>query len=153
MQIIRNKSMAATGLVAVLVVLFSFSSAPSGGDKFEIYLNNKLVVEQYVYAKNAPQYLTLYRGNYNGSISVYYSHCGKLGTGRSIVVKDEQDRTIKEWQFGDDSDKLMTWEAKELMDLQTSDARSSLRLYYYSKEMPQGKLLATIVKGSTSRES
>src|SRR5688572_26417235 len=100
MQTINKKILAIPLLlIALSACLVSFSPAP-GGDKFEIYLNNKLIVEQYVSQKaTAVKYLTLYPGNYNSRIDVYYSHCGHTGTDRKIIIKDENSRTIKTFEF------------------------------------------------------
>jgi hypothetical protein len=154
MKLITKKSIAATGLLTICITLVSFSALP-GGDKFEIYLNNKLVMEQYVSQKASPQYLTLHRGNYSGKISVYYTECGKTGTDRSIVLKDEQNKVVKKWQFADVTadNKMMTWNVKEIMDLQSGNSQSTLKLFYSSRELPQGRLLATVVSGNKAQVS
>jgi hypothetical protein len=136
--------------IALCASLLSFISIP-GGDKFEVYLNNKMILEHFVTQRTA-QYLTLHQSNYNDRIDIYYSHCGKIGTSRYIVIKDEQDKVLKQWQFPNATaeNRNMTWKVKEIMDLQKGKDRRSFKLYYISREIPGGKLLATVVMANSS---
>lgn len=152
MQPISKKITATAAFLSFLcVTLFSFTPAP-GGDRFEIYLNNKLVLEQFVSQKADATYLTLHQSNYNDQIGVYYSHCGQTGHARSITIRDEDNRVIKTWKFADAAgDKgTMSWKVKDIMDLQKHKSHARLKLFYSSRELSAGKLLATVVKGDNS---
>lgn len=149
MKLISKKSMALTLLTTVAVFMMSFIPAP-GGDKFEIYLNKKLVVEQYVSQSSmTPKYINLTSANYNQSIDVYYYHCGKTGTSRSILLKDMKGKILKKIDFTDANSKTMSWKVKDIMDLLKGD-RHSLKLYYTSRELPSGRQLATVTNGGNS---
>lgn len=138
-------------LLAVCATLFSFSSY-RGGDSFSIFLNDKLVFEQHVSKTEGVKSFELGKANYNDRLSIYYSHCGKPGKGRSIVIKDENNKTLKEWHFGDASStkSSMTCKVGDILDLQKNKA-GKLQLYYSSKELPNGHLLAAIVVGDKGK--
>lgn len=151
MRPIQKKSLLVTA-IAVLASFALVSFKAPGGDKFEIYLNKKLVMEHYVHSSSATmKYLTLHPGNYNNTIEVCYSHCGTVGTSRSIILKDAQNKTLKKWDFADagSGSKNMSWKVKEIMDFQKGD-NPTLKLYYSSKELPEGRMLATVVTGKAS---
>jgi hypothetical protein len=153
MQTINKKSsLAAALLLTLCVTLVSFSGRPGGQDKFEIYLNHKLILEQYVSQTMTPKYLTLHQSNYNDQIDIFYNHCGKIGKQRRIVIKDEQDRILKKRDFADASfnDGNMNWKVKDIMDLQKDRNLTKLNLYYSSAEIPAGRLLAIVVQGNNN---
>jgi hypothetical protein len=147
MQTMYKKTFAATVLLVVLSIpLFSFFSAP-GGDKFEIYLNNKLVLEQYVSTTMSPRFISLAPDNYNSKIDIYYKHCGLTGKNRALILKDANNKVIKKWQFTN-TGAAMTLKGKDIMDFQ-KDNTKTLRLFYSSAELPQGRLLATVGKAES----
>src|SRR3989337_1641585 len=87
-------------------VLSSFSVAP-GGDHFEVYLNKKLVFQQIVSQPGSLRSLSLDQGNMNDNVDVFYSHCGKIGTKRTIAIKDGKN-VLKQWRFSDADGKFMS---------------------------------------------
>ena len=144
----RNKRRFAVVLLLAFFspVLFSFTK-PAGGDSFEIYLNNKLLLQQYVVMMKSVKTISLDQSNYNGEIEIVYSHCGQTGKERKVMIRDDQNKLLKQWSFSDVSgsgSKLMSCKTKEIMDLQKTNSSGSLSLYYASKELPAGRLLATI---------
>lgn len=153
MKLINSHRIAAKtlALLAVCATLFSFSSY-RGGDSFSIFLNNKLVFEQHVHAKEGVKSFELGKANYNDQLSVYYSHCGKPGKGRSIAIKDENNKLLKEWHFGDASNTKSSMSCKvgDILDLQ-KNKQGKLQLFYSSKELPQGHLLAAIIVGDKGK--
>jgi hypothetical protein len=147
MQWPNSKSIAVKSLVLIIIstTIFSFSGK-FGGDVFEIYLNNKLISQQFVTRHEAVKTLQLDQTISEGRVIVNYSHCGQVGTDRYILIKDEKDRVVKKWHFADavGDDKNMSCRVKEILDLQ-KDSGDKLALYYVSKELPGGRLLASIV--------
>ena len=127
----------------VTVAFFSFSPKP-GGDHFEVYLNKKLVFTQIVNQPGMLKSLILDQRNIGDQVDVYYSHCGKLGTQRMIAIKDGKDM-LKQWKFSDANGKFMSVGAKELLSLKNKAADKKVDLYYSSSEIPEGRLLASIV--------
>ena len=88
-------------LIVLGLTMFSFAGR-AGGDSYKIYLNKKLITEQYVSQPSSGLIsLNLDKANYKDQIVIYYSHCGTTGKGRSIVLKDEQNKILKEWKFAD----------------------------------------------------
>ena len=141
MQTINKKTgILAIFLVAFTAILSSFSPA-GGGDKYEIYINNKMVYEHFVNYTTAAKTFTLSSANYNSKVDVRYSHCGQAGKERNITIKDGQNKVIKKWDFANGD--AMSMKAKDIIDLQKKN--KTLQLIYSSKEIPQGKLLATVV--------
>jgi hypothetical protein len=152
MQTIKKTAVAAV-IAFISVTVFSFSPA-GGGDKCEIYINNKLVVENFISHNSGAKTVTLFPGNYNNRIDVYYSHCGQTGKNRSLVLKDAQNKVIKKWEFADasGSNKAMSLKGKDIMDLQ-KEGNGTLKLFYSSKELPDGKMVASVVKATTNYAS
>ena len=137
-----------TFMVLFAAILFS-SAVFAGGDSYKIYLNKKLVTEQFVSrASSGSLNLNLGKANYNDEITVYYSHCGTVGKGRSIVVKDSKDNVLKEWKFSDSKDgsaSVMTIRVKDILAFKKNNSDASLKLYYFSAQyLPQGRLLTSI---------
>ena len=129
-------------LIALPLVAFTYASF-AGGEHYEIYLNKKLVTKQFVANAAAVLDLQLDKSNYNDEITVYYSHCGTVGKGRSIILKDDKGNIVKEWKFSDDKGSgAMTISAKEILDLKKTNGK--LNLYYAAKELPKGRKLAAI---------
>jgi len=142
-----------TGFLLLAICLgFSSFSDRKGGDSLEIYLNNKLVLEQFMYRDKSVKSLVLTDANYNDKLSIRYSHCGQPGKERSITLKDAQDRIVKKWTFANagNSNTTMSCDVKEIMDLQKTKGNITLRLCYTSVELPNGLVLVSITKGSSS---
>ena len=150
-----GKSIAAKSLalLAIITALFSFSS-PLGGDLYEIYLDNKMVVKQYVTMKEPVKTLELDKSIADQQLDVFYSHCGKTGTKRSITIRDGQN-ILKQWSYPDGGtvNTKMACKVKDLLSLQKTNNPTRVDLIYSSQEMPEGKILATLVLENDSRAS
>jgi hypothetical protein len=158
MKKITKKIWTVTALLAICFTMFSFSSR-WGGEGFEIYLNNKLVLQQFGDQMNAVKTLKLDPGSYNYQLSVKYFHCGKVGKNRDITIRDGQNKILKEWHFTDDAsaNACMNCPVKEIFAVKKGNGNTTLSLYYSSSELPKGRLIASIViatenkSGSVSR--
>lgn len=140
-----NKAIAAKSLlVLVCISLFSFTSK-FGGDSFEVWLNGKRILQQYVHVSKGVQTLHLAEASVNDRLDIYYSHCGQTGTNRLITVKDGQDRPLKVWKFTDATGKnaAMSFKLKDVLSLKKHKT-DKLNLVYSSNELPGGRMLATI---------
>jgi hypothetical protein len=115
----KAKAIKRLAAVAVCSILFSFSTGSSGGEGFEIYLNNKLVLQQYGNDLNTAKTLNLDKAADNDQLSVRYHHCGRVGKSRTITIKDAQDKVLKEWKFTDVSEAAsrMTCKVKDILGL------------------------------------
>ena len=137
------------GIITLSMGLASFSKE-KGGDYFEIYLNNRLVVQQVLHSDKNIKQLSLQQSNYNDQIKVVYSECGRIGQERKITIKDGQNRVMKQWSFvnGAKTAKEMVFNVKDILDLKRGDA--VFQLVYSSKELPKGQVLASIATPKTS---
>jgi len=133
--------------IAFSVTFFSFTSKP-GGEGFEIYLNNKLVLQQFGKDLNKVKTISIDPTLTHAQLSVKYYHCGQVGKNRVLAVKNATNKVLKEWSF-DNSAKnsnAMYCGVKEILDLQKVNS-SKLYLYYSSSQLPKERLLVTISKG------
>jgi len=147
-----NRRLMVTSLLVIFCVgLFSFSNN-RGGDSFEIWLNGKMMLQQFVHVSSAVQTLHLNVASANDKVDIYYRHCGQVGTDRYITIKDDNDRPLKVWKFADASgnNPAMSIKLKDISGLKKSKD-SKLNIFYSSNELPKGKVLATLdVSNETS---
>ena len=131
-------------LITICAALFSFSSAP-GGEGFEIYLNNKAVIQQYGNEMNTVKSLQLNQSLSNGQLTIKYHHCGKVGKNRVVTIKDGQNKMLKEFRYPDAATPVATMalNVKDILSLRKGN-NNSLKLSYSSSELPDGRVLATI---------
>ena len=142
-------------LIALSGILFSFSvkTAESifsknnfGGEGFEVYLNNKLVLQQFGKDINMVKSLQLDQSASNGQLAIRYFHCGQPGKSRVVSIKDEKNVVLKEWHFGDTKDAAakLCCNVKDILALPKLKAGQKVNLYYSSTELPNGRLLAIL---------
>jgi len=136
-------------LILVCATLFSFSPK-RGGDSFEIVLNGKRVLQQFVYASKGVQTIQLAPTSDNDKLDIYYSHCGQVGKDRYLTIKNEKDQPIKVWKFVDatDNNVAMSLKLKDILSLRKNKT-DKLNLFYSSSELPKGKVLAIIAGEET----
>src|SRR6187200_992729 len=147
-------------LIALSGVLFSFSVKTAetiyknnfGGEGFEVYLNDKLVLQQYGNDMDKIKNLQLDQSASNGQLAIRYYHCGRPGKSRIVSIKDEQNVVLKEWKFGDakDASAKVSCSVKDIVTLPKIKAGKKVNLYYAANELPSGRLLATLTSASKS---
>lgn len=139
-------------ILILSATLFSFTN-DFGGDTYEVHLNNKLVLRQMVWKQASVSDISIDLKTDAGELSVYYSHCGQTGKGRSISIRDDGHKILKEWSYANatTTHSPMNLPVKELAAL--NGAGSKLHLFYSSTELPEGKLLANIVLNSAVSSS
>jgi hypothetical protein len=143
-------------LIVLSGTLFSFSMKTAetlfpcknnfGGEGFEVYINNKLVLQQFGKEIDAVKTISLDQSESNGILAVRYFHCGQPGKSRVITIKDEQNVVLKEWRFGDTKDAAakLCCNVKDILALPKLKAGKKVNLYYASTELPKGRLLAML---------
>ena len=140
-------------LATTMACLQSFT-AKLGGEGFEIYLNNKLILWQAVNKPFTLYSLQLDKANKDDQLVIYYHHCGSTGKDRTIAIKDDKGNTIKEWKFADASgsnNKGMTIPVKELLQLEKNYSQTNLNIVYFSQQLPQGRALSAVqLNGKTT---
>jgi len=144
-------------LIVLSGILFSFSvktissyKSNVGGEGFEVYLNDKLVLQQYGEKMNTVKTLELDQRASNGQLAIRYYHCGRPGKSRVVTIKDEQNVVLKEWKFGDakDASTKVCCNVKDIFALPKFNAGKKVNLYYSAAELPNGRLLATLTTAS-----
>ena len=143
MRPIKNPATRSFLFLALSAFLFSFT--PFGGDTFQIYVDKKLVIDQPLHNYASIKTLQLDSKNPDGLVEIYYNHCGRIGKARHLQVRDENNRILKEWVFADAEGKnFMSCKVKDLLDLQKSNSKSQLNIYYTSKEMSKAQRLVSV---------
>ena len=141
-------------LLTISAALFSFTSAKNnfGGEGFEVYLNDKLVLQQYGKEMDQIKNLQLDQSASNGQLAIRYYHCGKPGKSRVVTIKDEQNVVLKEWKFGDAKDvsAKVSCNVKDIVTLPKIKTGKKVNLYYEASELPNGRLLATLTSVNKS---
>jgi len=138
-------------LLLLSAALFSFTAKP-GGEGFEVYLNNKLILQRFGDQLNTAQVLRFTDGfTANDELTIKYHHCGRVGKNRVLTIKNEADKVLQEIRFPDSAVPVagMSCKVKEIISLKKGN-NSVLKLYYTSSELPNGRLLASIVTSSAT---
>ena len=137
-------------LVVSLVTATTAFTVKDGGESFEIYLNNKLLVRQHVTQSFNLQNLSLTTANANDNLVIYYNHCGMPGKARTIAIKDATGKVLKKWTFGDagSAKEGMTIPVKELLALEKNHKGSALAIHYAARELPKGLTLTSVKFGN-----
>lgn len=140
----KRKTTGLLTLFAVIITLLSFTTN-KGGEGYEIYIDNKLVLQQYGNQTGNVKSLQLSRQDQDAQMIVKYWHCGRIGKSRQITIRDAQNRMLKQWNFGDAKNATtgMSCKVKDIVALEKGKTQS-LNLYYSSSELPKEKLLASI---------
>lgn len=136
---------ASTAVLTGAIILLQAFTAKAGGEGFQIYLNNKLIMEQSGHQFTL-QSLPLDKANINDELIIYYYNCHDKGKARSIAIKDDQGNIIKTWKFGDatGSRSGMKIPVKELLQLEKSYAHTNISLVYISQQQPKGRPLSSV---------
>lgn len=132
-------------LATACLTLLSFTS-PKGGEGFEIYLDNKVVLQKFGNQMNTVSVLQLDAASVNGQLQVKYHHCGQVGKNRVITITNGEAKVLKTWRYDDAKQQsaAMSCSVKDIITLQNPGA-GKLNLYYSSSELPGGRLLVSIV--------
>lgn len=137
-------------LLALSAALFSFTANP-GGEGYEVFVNGKVVVQKFGREMDKPHIIRFAVGTENDEITVKYHHCGRVGKNRVLTVKDEQDNVLKQIRFEDSNNPVagMSCRVSDIISLRKGNS-NALKLYYSSAELPDGRLLVSIVNSSAS---
>lgn len=132
-------------LVTACFALMSFT-APKGGEGFEIFLDNKVVLQKFGNQMNTVSVLELDAAAMNGELQVKYHHCGRVGKNRVITITNGEAKVLKTWRYDDTKEQAasMSCSVKEIINLQSPGAEK-INLYYSSSELPGGRLLVSII--------
>lgn len=136
---------------AVLLTTLSLS-AKAGGDYYRIFLNNKLILERNMMEALSLKELPIENTAASDQLVVYFSHCGAIGKGRTLTLRDENGKVVKEWKFADTDDKKASMKipVRELVQLKKHH-KGVLNLHYAAKELPKGVMIAGVSTKAASR--
>lgn len=136
-------------LSALCAVLFSFSVLP-GAHRFQVFLDSKMVLDQYVNSKVDAPSLRLDPSAHHRQLIVKYSECGRTVSGRKLIIQDKVGTPLKEWKFDGTSAGLseaMTCEVNDVLKLKQKGS-DELNLVYASSDFSRGQLIAHLLIGS-----
>jgi hypothetical protein len=143
-------------LLLFVSALFSFSEKGVGGDSYSIHLNDKLILQHYVHSNKEVKPISISESAANEMLSIRYSHCGKIGTSRTLAVTDEQNNVLKQVHFPDASGETalsMTVKVKDILALRKGNSSKRVNLFYSAKELGEGRVLATLVLADETKAS
>ena len=138
----KTKLSLAIALSLVCAFLSSFVALP-GSDSFEVYLDNELLMKEYVYGDRANKSITLDK-NSQATVTVSYSHCGITGTSRKLSLIDDQKKLLKEWSFGDVGSKVKDPMPVTVKEIVAASNGKSATLYYKAKEIDNAVMIAPV---------
>lgn len=141
---IIKKTVGAAIILAALPLLSSFTEG-AGGEGFEIYINNKLVLQRFNSQVKEVKAIQLDPSFASYQLTVKYFHCGTIGKNRNISVRNNQNQVLKQWKFADGKtpNPEMSCNVKDILNLKKSS--NKVNFYYSSSELPEGRLLAALV--------
>lgn len=151
--LMRLKTLALT--VPVMLAVSSIQPAEKvGGEGFEIYLDNKLVLQRFGSDMKKVSTLTLDAERTDLKLTVKYHHCGRIGKDRQITLRDEKNQLVKQWQYPDKAVPVaaMTCNMESVFPIKKART-GNLKLYYSSSELPEGRLLAILALGKSNHTS
>jgi hypothetical protein len=149
-----NLRWTATKMFAAIasVALCSFAFVP-GGASYEVYLKCERVIQDHLYGRKVAPTLPLNMNTGQGELSVTFNNCGKIDTERKISLKNEQNKTLKEWSFSNSPD------VKNQMVIRLSEITgfrnqySTAKLVYSSRELTTDVHLVTLQLANTTAQN
>jgi hypothetical protein len=132
-------------ILLVTIAFLSFRERP-GGESFTAYVNDKMVLQHYFgYDKNIKT-LNLSNTSPNDQLRMHYNHCGKIGTDRKISLVNKNEKVIKSWTFANTQEDTSPYMTVKMKNLTAAIGQSEpVKLYYFSSEISEGRLLATVL--------
>ena len=132
--------------VALCSILFSFSTI-IGAHNVQVFLDDKMVIDQYVDSRSVVPTLNLDAADKHEQLIIKYNECGRTVTGRNITIKDEKNQALKDWRFEGEATGLkdpMVCSVNDIIALKQK-GNNTLKLYYSSKEFPEGHQVAKLI--------
>lgn len=130
-------------LVVLSAALSSYSHAP-GADSYKVYLNDKLLFQQYVTRDTTIPTINLGENPGSDLLTIYYDHCGQIGTKRTLTLVDGAE-VLKKWEYPDTkivASAGMNCPVSDMKALQKSGKEISI--VYASQELQKPLTLLTI---------
>jgi hypothetical protein len=138
--------------IALATIVSGFS--PFGAHAVKVYLDDKLVVDQYLNFKGNNPTLALDPAAKYDKLIVKYSECGRTVSDRKITAKDNNNNVLKEWQFPGSStgfEGSMECSVKDIVALKSKS--NTVKLYYSSNDFREGQPFLALTIGNTTTAS
>lgn len=135
-------------LGALCAVLSAFAPMP-GAHSFQVYLDDKVVADQYVDSKSIIPKIAIDPAENHKQLILKYNECGRTVSGRAITIKDLSGKVLREWKFDGTSkgfEKPMSCRISDIVALKPENG-NAIKLYYSSADFPAGQQVATLVRG------
>ena len=126
-------------LAAISFILSSHSPMP-GGEGFEVYQNEQLILRQFGNDMNKIKSIQLTAAGAKEQITVKYFHCGRIAKNRHIVLRSRDKKELKNWLFSGDPGMSF-----RVADVLVPGKRAEIDVYYSSSELPAGRLLVSLI--------
>jgi hypothetical protein len=138
-------------LVVLTTTLSSFSN-PLGMDSYKVYLNDKLLFKQFIEEKPV-QSISLNESAGTDQLTVYYDHCGRIGTGRTLSLLDGE-QELKKWNFEDTESVSQSGMSCRISDIKAiQKPGKTIRVMYDSKELSNPIQVAAISPVGTNAKA
>jgi hypothetical protein len=144
----------ANALLAIALFTIASGFSPFGAHAVKVYLDDKLVVDQYLNFKGNNPTLALDPAAKYDKLIVKYNECGRTVSDRKITAKDNNNKILKEWQFPGSStgfEGSMECSVKEIVALKSKS--NTVKLYYSSNDFPEGQAFLALTLGNTTTAS
>jgi hypothetical protein len=141
-------------LLAIALVTIVSGFSPFGAHAVKVYLDDKLVVDQYLNFKGNNPTLALDPAAKYDKLIVKYNECGRTVSERKITAKDNSNNILKEWQFLGSStgfEGSMECSVKDIIALKSKS--NTVKLFYSSNDFPEGQPFLALTIGNTTTAS
>lgn len=139
------------GAAALMIAstLFAFTGN-FGGEHYEVFIGSERVVSQFVSSKGYETPKVALPAQSDGQLTVKYNHCGRNGEQRSLSLTDSHNKVLKTWSYKETTAKQIEPLAIDLKALASYAKASPVNLVYTSKELPDGRVLATLTRSTNT---
>lgn len=146
-NIVFKQSMLQLFMLVACCLTLSAVTTHRGLDRYEIYLNSKLILKQDVNAPLNLRMLQLDKADSKDLLRIIYIHCTNKGQGtnRGIAIQDEKGNILKKWTF-ENTTQAMEIPVKELLQVEKQNSSSRLSLHYAAQELHEGDMLLASVR-------
>lgn len=132
-------------MVAMSCSLNVFADHGTGGEYFEVYLNDKLLLQKGITPTFKASVLPLDNLTASDKLVIHYRQChGVIPKGRSLSIKDEKGKVLKEWKFADSDDTAMIISANDILQLKKQYPKADFKLCYNSTQFSENRTLAAL---------
>jgi hypothetical protein len=141
-------------LLAIALFTIASGFSPFGAHAVKVYLDDKLVADQYLDFKGNNPTITLDPASKHEKLVVKYNECGRTVTDRKITAKDNSNNILKEWRFPGSStgfEGTMECSLKDIIALRQKS--NNVKLFYSSHDFPEGQPFLALVIGNTTTAS